>query len=60
MVTKPPSFNVNQNTFVEVPLKQTVGLQKTKDMRSERRVITPPVLPTPPLSGVWSIQQGSF
>ncbi len=59
-VTKPPSFNVDQDTFVEVPLNQTIGMQTTKDMRSKKRAITPPIHPTPPPSGVWNIQQGSF
>jgi hypothetical protein len=45
-VTEPLSFNA----FVEVLLSQT--LQIIDDVRKERRVITPHVLPTPPLGGI--------
>jgi hypothetical protein len=59
-MTKPPSFNVDYDTFVEVPLNQTIGLQKTKDMKKDKKVITPLALHTPIPSGVWNIQHGSF
>jgi len=59
-VTKPPSSDVDQDTFVEVPLNQTISLQTTNDMRKEKRAITLHVFPTLPLTGVQNIQQGSF
>jgi len=45
-VTEPPS----SNTFVEVSLNQI--LQTTDDVRRERKATTPPILPTPPFSGI--------
>jgi hypothetical protein len=53
-VIEPPSFD----TFVEVPLSQT--LLTIDDVRREIKAITPPILPTLPLGGIWNIEQGSF
>jgi hypothetical protein len=39
--TKPPSFDLNQDTFVEVPLSQNISFQTIKDMRRERMATTP-------------------
>jgi hypothetical protein len=52
-VTEPPSFD----TFV-VPLSYT--MQTIDDVKREKRAITPPYLPTPPPSGIWSAGHGSF
>jgi hypothetical protein len=57
---KPPSSYVYQGAFVEVSLNQTLGLQTIDNKTRNRRAITPLVLPTPPPSGIWNIQQGSF